>query len=430
MDHQWAVLALLLAGYALIAARLDRLSVGPALAFVAIGILLSNDGSGSISFEPAAELIKVLAEATLALLLFADASTIPARALERDLVPTARLLIVGLLLTIGLGTVVAIVLFPGMELGVALLIGAALAPTDAALGQPVVTNPAVPGRIRRLLTVESGLNDGIATPFVFLALALSTAEMTGGTDWIVSAAGQIALGVVVGLAAGFAGGVLLGHADRRSWTSAVSRQLFVLALAASCYLVAAGAGGNGFIAAFVGGLAFGVGSRGLETSAERFTETQGSLLAIGVWVAFGLTVSGRLQNDLWDPAAVVYAVLSLTIIRMAPVAIALIGTRFARPTVLFIGWFGPRGLASIVFLIIGLEGLQEAGVDPGPFGAAMAWTVLLSVVAHGLTAAPLAVRYGRRIASLPESAPELEHPVEARPSRTSWAGESRPGSGT
>jgi NhaP-type Na+/H+ or K+/H+ antiporter len=425
-----AVLAVLLAGYALVAARLDRLSIGPALAFVAIGIVLSDHVHGPISFEPDVEPIRLLAEATLALLLFADASTIPARAVERDIAPTARLLVVGLLLTLLLGTVTALVLFPGIELGVALLIGSALAPTDAALGQPVVTNPVVPARIRRLLTVESGLNDGIATPFVFLALALATAEATGATDWLIGAVTETAIGLAVGIIAGFVGGMLLRQADRRHWASEISRQLFVLALAGSCYLVAASAGGNGFIAAFVGGLAFGGGTRGLEKGAVRFTETQGSLLAIGVWVTFGLTLGGRLVTDLSDPAVIAYAILSLTIIRMAPVAIALVGTRFSRPTILFMGWFGPRGLASIVFLIIGLQGLDQARVDAGPFGGAVAWTVLLSVIAHGLTAEPLAARYGRRVASLPADAPEVELPIEAGPSRTSWAGDAPKGPST
>ncbi len=146
MEIGLAIIALLIAGYALVAARLERLSIGPALAFVAIGILLSDDVLGPITFEPAAEPVRVLAAATLALLLFADASTIPARALERDLLPTARLLLVGFLLTLALGTIAAIVVFPGIELGVALLIGAALAPTDAALGQAVVTNPVVPAQ--------------------------------------------------------------------------------------------------------------------------------------------------------------------------------------------------------------------------------------------------------------------------------------------
>ena len=427
MELELTVLALLVAGYALVAGRLDRLSVGPALAFVAIGIVMSDDVLGPISFEPQAEPLKLFAEATLTLLLFADASTIRGQALERDAAPVARLLIVGLLLTIALGAGGAILLFPGIPVGVALLIGATLAPTDAALGQPVVTNPVVPARIRRLLNVESGLNDGIATPFVFLALALSTAESTGASDWLVEALRETAVGVAAGVGVGFAGGFLLGLADRKRSTSVVSRQLFVLALAAACYLVAVVAGGNGFIAAFLGGLAFGGGSRGREEGAVRFTETQGSLLAIGVWVAFGLTLAGRLLTELWDPVVIAYAVLSLTVIRMVPVAIALTGMRFERSTVLFIGWFGPRGLASIVFLIIGLEGLDGAGVDPGPFGAVVAWTVLLSVVAHGLTAGPLAERYGRRAADLPPGAPEREDTLEPQAARTSWAGETRPG---
>jgi len=390
---------------------------------VAIGFVLSDEVLGPITFEPQAEPIKILAEVTLTLLLFTDASTIRARALRRDAAPVARLLTIGLLLTIALGAVAAIVLFPGTPLGIALLIGATLAPTDAALGQQVFANPVVPARIRRLLDVESGLNDGIATPFVLLALTLSTAAATGVSDWLIEALVETALGVAVGVAIGFAGGHLLRLADRLHWTSTVSRQLFVLALAVSCYLAAVGIGGNGFIAAFVGGLAFGRGSHRREEGAVRFTETQGSLLAIGVWIAFGLTLAGRLLTDLWDPAAIAYAVLSLTIIRMVPVAIALTGLRFKRPTVLFIGWFGPRGLASIVFLIIGLEGLQAAGVDPGHFGAAVAWTVLLSVIAHGLTAGPLAARYGRRVADLPPDAPELEGAVEPQAARTSWAGD-------
>ncbi len=423
MEIELAFLALLVAGYALVAARLDRFSVGPALAFMAIGILLADDVLGPISFEPQAEPLKVLAEATLTLLLFADASTIRARALREDAAPVARLLVIGLPLTIALGTVAALLLFPGVPLGIALLIGAVLAPTDAGLGQPVATNPIVPARIRSLLSMESGLNDGIATPIVFLALALSTAEATGSSGWLADAVTETALGVLMGIVIGFAGGSLLRLADRSHWTSAVSRQLFVLALAASCYLGAVALGGNGFIAAFVGGLAFGRGSGWREEGAVRFTETQGSLLSIGVWVAFGLTLAGRLLSDLWDPAAIAYAVVSLTVVRILPVAIALLGIRFSRPTLLFIGWFGPRGLASIVFLIIGLEGLQQAGVDPGPFGAAVAWTVLLSVIAHGLTAGPLAARYGRLMSGLPPDAPEREESVEPKQARVPWAGE-------
>ena len=214
MESEFALLALLVAGYALIAARLERLSVSPALVFLVIGVVLSDDVLGPISFEPTAEPVKLLAEVTLTLLLFADASTIRATALRKDAEPVARLLIVGLLLTIAFGTLGALALFPGVSLGVALLIGSTLAPTDAALGQPVITNPSVPARVRRLLNVESGLNDGIATPFVFLAVAIATTEGSEASG-LAQALTDLAIGVAVGAVLGFVGGSLLVLADRR-----------------------------------------------------------------------------------------------------------------------------------------------------------------------------------------------------------------------
>jgi NhaP-type Na+/H+ or K+/H+ antiporter len=424
VETELAVLALLVAGYALIAARLDRLSIGPALAFLAIGIVLADDVLGPISITPDSEAIRVLAEATLTLLLFVDASTIRARALSHDLGPVSRLLLIGLPLTIALGAAIALALFPGISIGLAVLIAATLAPTDAALGQAVVTNQAVPARMRRLLNVESGLNDGIATPFVVLGIALA-ASAGGGSAWLADALAELLLGVVVGLVLGFIGGRLLAEADRRRWTSQVSRQLFVLVLAAACYLLSVGLGGNGFIAAFVGGLAFGSGTRGSEHEAVRFTEIQGSLLAIGLWIAFGLTLAGRIVTQIADPAVIVYAALSLTVIRMLPVAVALIGSRFSAPSVAFIGWFGPRGVASIVFLILGLDGLEEAGVTAGPLGPVVVWTVLLSVALHGLSAGPLAAWYGRRASRFPDDSPELADDAEPRPPRLHWGGDFR-----
>jgi NhaP-type Na+/H+ or K+/H+ antiporter len=427
MTLDLAVVALLIAGYALLAGAMNRRSIGPALAFVVIGIVLSEDVLGPISLEPAAEAVKVLAEVTLTLLLFADASTVRLSSLRRDAVPVARLLVVGLLLTIAAGTVGAWLLFPGISLGVALVIGAALAPTDAALGQPVVTDRAVPARIRRLLNVESGLNDGIATPFVLLALTLASAEAGAEGSWLVTAVTETAVGVLAGVVLGLLGGVALRAADRLAWTTEVSRKLFVLALAAGCYLVADALGGNGFIAAFVGGLAFGAGTRQEEEDSVRFTEAQGSLLAIGVWTAFGLSLAGQVLTELWDPRAIGYAVLSLTLLRMLPVGLALIGLGLRPQTVLFMGWFGPRGLASIVFLVIALESLRESGVDATPVTVTIVWTVLLSVVLHGLTAGPLAAIYGRWAGALPAGSPELADAAEPQVARPSWVGHQGPG---
>ncbi|MFN8620291.1 MAG: cation:proton antiporter [Chloroflexota bacterium] len=424
MIPQLAVLALLIAGYALVAARLDVRSISPALAFVVIGWVASDEVTGLVSLDPGSEILRTLAELTLTLVLFTDASTIRARTLRRDALPEARLLSIGLLLTLLAGALAAWLLFPGMGLGVALLIGATLAPTDAALGQAVVTDRAVPNRIRRLLNVESGLNDGIATPFVLLAVSIAASEMTGSDHWVVRAVEDAAIGAAVGLGLGFGGGRLLATAHRRGWATPASRQLFVLMLAAASYLVAVSLTGNGFIAAFLGGLAFGAATKGGEEGSVEFTELQGSLLAIGVWTAFGLAIAGQLLGPLLDLRAIVFAVLSLTVLRMAPVALALVGLRFSRPSVLFIGWFGPRGLASIVFLTIGLDGLHGAGLDPTALAACVGWTVLLSVVLHGLSARPLAARFGRIVATLPAGSPELdddEVSVEPRVARTLWS---------
>lgn len=420
MTEDLALISLLIAGYALVAKFLDRFSVGSALVFVAIGVLLSDEGFGTISGEPNREAIKLLAELALTLLLFADASTVRQRDLLHDWPLLARLLGIGLMLTIALGTLGAYFIFPAVTFGMALLIGSALAPTDAALGQPVVTNPKVPVRIRRVLNLESGLNDGIATPFVFFAIAIASAEATSGGSWISDALVDTLIGLGAGVAVGFIGGALLVIADAKRWTSAMSRQLLVLALALSCYLVAISLSGNGFIAAFVGGLAFAAGSRNRELGTVRFTESQGSLLAIGVWTAFGLTFASDIIDDAWELDSIAYAVLSLTVIRMLPVAISLVGVGFNLKTVLFIGWFGPRGLASIVFLIIGVEELHEAGVDTGPLTTTIGWTVLFSVILHGLTAGPLATRYGRLTDSLPPTAPELEKVAEPHPTRLPW----------
>ena len=418
MDIGLALLALLAGGYALVAGRLERLSISPALAFVVIGTLLSQDVLGVLVLDPEAESVKLVAEITLALVLFADASSVDLHRLRRDAGPVARLLVIGLLLTITLGTVTALGLLPGIGFGLALLIGSALAPTDAALGQPVITDRQVPSRIRRILNVESGLNDGIATPFVLFALALATAEGSGSDVWIIDAVREGAVGVVAGMLVGAMGGSLLIVADRADWTSRTSRQLAVLALAIGAYLVSVAVGGNGFIAAFVGGLAFGVSTRGREENAVTFTETQGSLLAIGVWTIFGLTMGGSLVATGFNPRAIGYALLSLTVVRMVPVAMSLIGSGFQPSTVAFIGWFGPRGLASIVFLIIALDGLHAEGMGTDVLVPTVGWTVLLSVVLHGLTATPLARAYGRRIAVAPDGIPEREPTDEPRRVRT------------
>ena len=391
-----AIVAALIFAWGTLSARLERFDVTAPITFVVVGVLLTHGPVAPLGFAPSHELVKALAEATLVLVLFSDASRVRLRDLQADMGLCLRLLGIGLPLTIGLGTLLALVLFANMSIWLALLVGAALAPTDAALGAGMLVNQAVPTRIRRLINVESGLNDGIATPFVLVAVAgAETAEHAASTGPGLAVA-ELALGVVIGAFVGGAGGFLVQAARRRGWVEGGFAGSAILALAVCAYACALALHGNGFVAAFVGGLAFGAAGGRRAERLMPFVEETGALVSLLVWLAFGsVAVVPAFESLTWQ--IVVYAVLSLTLIRMAPVAVALIGGRLGRTAVAFVGWFGPRGLASVVFALIALEDLGEHAA--GPAVSVITFTVLLSVIAHGITADPLARRYGPRIAS-------------------------------
>jgi NhaP-type Na+/H+ or K+/H+ antiporter len=409
-----AIVALLVAGYGLLAMLLARYSVSAAFSFTVIGAIIGGAGLGLVVDPLETTQVSLLVEITLALVLFADASSVDLRKLTHDAGAVVRLLLIGLPLTLIGGTVLALGFFPEVSFGIALLIAATLAPTDAALGQAVITDRSLPARIRRILNVESGLNDGIAAPIVAVAIAIAIAVGSQASPSLLDAILELVLAAVVGAVVGFIGGWLLVRADALRWTSPASRMISVLAMTLAAYFLAVGLGGSGFVAAFVAGLAFKAGTRRGAESAVRFTEALGALLSITVWLIFGLVVVAEHLIGGFEVAVVLYAVLSLTLIRMVPVALALYGERFQRATVGFIGWFGPRGLASIVFLLLGLESLREAGVPTGPLPAVVAWTVLLSIVLHGFTAKPLAGVYGRFARQLPDDSSEWVGDEEPR----------------
>ena len=401
-----AILLAVTVAYALLARRLDRLSVSAPIVFVLAGLALGPDGAGLLDLSPDSHVVLAFTEITLAALLFADAATVKLREVEGDAGVPGRLLSVGLLLTIVAGTLLGLALTPELGLAGAALMAAVLAPTDAALGMAVVTDRAVPVRIRRALNIESGLNDGIATPFVtvFLAALLSEEGIQRGS-WVADAALQIGLAILVALVVGGVGGRLLSEASRRRWTSTVSEQLCVLALAALAYVGAVEIGGNGFVSAFAAGLVFGAVA-GRREQAIAFTEDASLFASFVVWVIFGALFVGPVLGSV-DVPAIVYALLSLTVVRMVPVAIALIGKGFRGKTIAFMGWFGPRGLASVVFTLLVIEelgGMTTVGV---PLFQIATWTILLSVILHGLTARPLAAAYGDRIRAEDPTAPEL-----------------------
>ena len=388
-----AIVAALIFAWAAVSARLERLDVTAPITFVLAGLVLTHGPLAPLSVVPPPELVKALAEATLVLVLFTDASRVGLRDLRTDLAPCVRLLGIGLPLTMGLGTLLALALVGKAGIWLALLVGAALAPTDAALGAAMMDNPAVPARIRRIINVESGLNDGIATPFVTVALAGVIGGHSGGHG-PGPAVAELAIGVLVGVAVGGVGSLLVKTARSRGWVAGSFTGSAVLALAVCAYASALALHGNGFIAAFTGGMAFGAVAGKRDEQLIPFVEETSALLSLMVWLAFGAVAIVPAFKDLsWE--IVLYAVLSLTVIRMVPVAIALAGARLGRTTTAFIGWFGPRGLASVVFALLALE---EAGPAAESAVAVISVTVLLSVLAHGASADPLARRYGPAMA--------------------------------
>ncbi len=393
-----AIVAVLIFAWATVSARLERLDVTAPITFVLAGLILTHGPLAPLSFTPSPELVKALAEATLVLVLFTDASRVGLRDLRTDTGLCLRLLAVGLPLTIGLGTLLALALIGRAGIWLALLAGAALAPTDAALGAAMMDNPAVPARIRRLINVESGLNDGIATPFVTIAIAGVVAGGTSAGHGAAKAVAELALGVLVGVAVGGMGGLVVKVTRSRGWVASSFAGSAVLALAVCAYASALALDGNGFIAAFTGGIAFGAITGRREEQLIPFVEEVSALLSLLVWLAFGAIAIVPAFRDLtWE--TVLYAVLSLTVVRMVPVAVALAGTRLGRTAVAFIGWFGPRGLASVVFALLALEEAGQRAAEPAI--AVITVTVLLSVLAHGATADPLARRYGPAMALAP-----------------------------
>jgi NhaP-type Na+/H+ or K+/H+ antiporter len=386
-----AIVAVLVFGWGTLSARLERFDVTAPIIFVLAGLLLTHGPLAFLGVTPSKELIKELAEFTLALVLFSDASRVGLHELRVDAGLYLRLLGGALPLTIGLGTLLALAL-GGTSIWLALLIGAALAPTDAALGAGMMANPVIPARIRRLINVESGLNDGIATPFVSIAIA---AVATGGEivgHGPAAAVAELALGILVGVAVGGAGGLLVNVARRRGWAAEGFAGAAVLGLAVCAYASAVALHGNGFIAAFVAGLAFGTTAGRRGEPLVPFVEETGALVSLLVWLAFGaVAVVPALKLLTWQ--VVLYAVLSLTVIRMVPVAVGLAGTGLDRATVALVGWFGPRGLASVVFALLALEDIGSPTANHAV--AVITITVLLSVVVHGATSDPLASRYAR-----------------------------------
>ncbi len=409
-----AVLATIVV-WCVLAGRLQQAGLTAPIVFVACGWVFA-DAFDLLDLQVEPELVKVIAEVTLVWVLFADASRVRLGQFRRDLNTYARLLGVGLPLTIAVGAGAAMLVL-GFDPWAALLVGAALAPTDAALGAPVMSNPHVPAKVQRALNVESGLNDGIATPIVLVAIAgVASEEGILGVESPGGAVVSLLVGLVAGVLVGGVGGMVTRFARERMWLSEELAGPAVLALALLAYTAALVVDGNGFVAAFVGGLVFGNVAGPSGEKEVYFVDQSGDMASMISWLIFG-ALAVPVMHDSWSWTMLGYAALSLTVVRMLPVAMALLGAGFDRYSVAFVGWFGPRGLASVIFALIALEDLHGAGAD---VVAVISLTVLISVLAHGFSAVPAAKRFA-------STGPAASDASEASSGSAAVPGQAEPG---
>jgi len=405
------LIALAIILYGLVSGRLQKSIITPPMAFALFGLFLGPLVLNIFHFEIESEFIKILAEVTLVLILFSDASRIHLRTLRSNFQIPTRMLLIGLPLTLVIGSGVAWMLFGEFMFWEAALLAALLAPTDAALGQAVVSNPKVPVRMRQALNVESGLNDGLALPFVLFLLEMANIEPAMHTlsHWLGFIFQQVLLGIGMGVLLGFAGGKLIEKASRSGAMNHVFMEISSIALAVSCFAFAELVGGNGFIAAFIGGLTLGNVSKVACECLYEFAEAEGQLLTLITFLVYGsgMVIFAVHQPDMNWPIVILFSLLSLTLIRMIPISLSLVGMKLKVQSHLYLGWFGPRGIASILF---GLIVLEETGiVHREEIFAIVMTTVFFSIFAHGLTAWPFANAYADNLASAGETEIMPEH---------------------
>jgi NhaP-type Na+/H+ or K+/H+ antiporter len=390
--------------FSLASRRLERTVVTGPIVFTVAGMLMFPSLAGILKAGGTPRILLHLAEIGLVLLLFSDASRTDLKVLRSIENLPARLLSTGMSLTIFLGAVTARLVFPDLTLWEAGILSAILAPTDAGLGQVIVTSTRVPMRIRQALNVEAGLNDGLSVPFLLFFMALSAAHVEGPRASLLRfMVEQLGFGAIVGLVIGLVGGWLLDWARRSQWVAEPFQQIGVVALPLLCLVAAEMTGGSMFIASFVAGLAVQIRFKDAGKHSVEFAEEWGQLVNLGVFFLFGMAVVR--DWPLFTATSWLYALLSLTAVRMLPVALALIGTHLSAASLMFMGWFGPRGLTSIV---LGLVYMGEQMHLPGEstIRYAVTATVVLSIFVHGLTAVPGINLYARKVTTLPAAAPE------------------------
>ncbi|MEM6535955.1 MAG: cation:proton antiporter [Pseudomonadota bacterium] len=386
-----------IAAYALVSRRLANSIVSLPMLFTGLGLLLGGLGLDLVPMGYEHEAVHLIAEVTLILVLFSDASSVKFSSLRGNIAIPARMLLIGMPLTILLGTLVAASVSPDQPIALAILVAAILTPTDAALGQSVVSSPSVPARLRQSINVESGLNDGLALPVVLVAAIMAATAAgihgEGAPDNIaLFALLQVTLGPLAGIASGYGAARLLDMAVERNLATTVAQGLYFLAIAFFAYFAAEAIGGNGFIAAFVGGLVFGNTLKAPSMFIHEFMEGEGQLLTLATFLVFGAVLAPEgLAHASW--LTVSLALAFLTVVRIIPIFVSLSGLGLTAYEKFFLGWFGPRGLASILFALLVLDRFPVPGAEE--LTACVVLTVLFSIVLHGVSAVPMSNRFKR-----------------------------------
>lgn len=386
-------IALLTLGFGFFSRLSEKSLITPQMVFVLVGLIASNFSVSFLTEGINAPLVKIIAELTLVLVLFTDASTVNVQRLLREKSLPMRLLFIGLPITMVLGTLIAIPFFPGNSIWLIAMMALILSPTDAALGQAVVTSRVVPEKIRQTINVESGLNDGIALPPVLVCLAVLSAEPGHGAGiayWGMFTLKQFIWGPIIGGLVGLIGGRMVEWASRRNWMNSTYQRLASIAIAILAYSLSEFAHGNGFIGAYFAGLLLGVSTTETREKIREFAEAETQAMQLFIFLLFGMILVPK-AYPFWDARVWTYALLSLTVIRMGPVALSLLGTKLSWGVIGFIGWFGPRGIASVLYLMIAVSIIGMHGNEV--VISTIVLTVLLSVLLHGLTAVPLSKFY-------------------------------------
>lgn len=388
--------AVMILGYGIFSKKSEKSVISAPMVFVTVGIIISFFVGESWREGINARVVEPVAQITLVLVLFNDASTLDLKKLLRDRRLPIRLLFIGLPITIALGFLLAIPLFPNIDMLPLLLLAIILAPTDAALGLAVVTSEMVPLKIRQTINVESGLNDGIAFPPLLICMAVLSGKSTGESGfayWGVFILKQFIYGPIIGGFVGWLGGYLVETASNRGWMNHMFQRLASIAIAFLAYSLAEIFHGNGFIAAFFAGMLLGTRTESIRERLHEFGEAESQALILFIFLLLGMIMVPT-SFPYWDAPTVAYAILSLTIIRMLPVAISLLGTELSWGTIGFIGWFGPRGIASVLYLLMMVIALGRTGYEQ--IIAISTLTILLSIFLHGMTAIPFSKFYQKK----------------------------------